>query len=95
MDAYSSVLWAGGQATAQLADGEQPAASGRRTRAGTAAAGRAGRQVTLQQLIAQRDAERTTVTLIYGNGGGDRATCHFRAVARLSATQRTSSAFKA
>jgi hypothetical protein len=86
MDAYSSVLWAGGQATAQLADGEQAAAS-RRTRAGNAAAGRAGRQLTLQQLIAQRQAERRTVTLIYSNGG-DHATGHFRAVAKL-AMQRT------
>jgi hypothetical protein len=63
------------------------AASGRRTRAENAAAGRAGRQLTLQQLIAQRQAERRTVTLIYSNGG-DHATGHFRAVAKL-AMQRT------
>jgi hypothetical protein len=56
-------------------------------RAGSAAAGRAGKQLTLQQLIAQRQAERRTVTLIYSNGR-DHATGHFRAVAKLAMRRR-------
>jgi hypothetical protein len=74
MDAYSSVLWAGGLLEAT------PTASqhGRQTRASGA---RRPTQLTLRQLLAQRQAEQRSVTLIYSNGG-TYTTGHFRAVAQ-------------
>jgi ribonuclease HI len=74
MDAYSSVLWAGGLLEATPTASQQ----GRQTRASGA---RRPTQLTLRQLLAQRQAEQRSVTLIYSNGG-TYTTGHFRAVAQ-------------
>jgi hypothetical protein len=73
MEAYSTVLWAGGQLEAAGPSADQ---HGRRTRATSR---RQLSQLTLRQLLAQRHAEQRRVTLIHSNGGSYESG-HFRAV---------------
>jgi hypothetical protein len=73
MEAYSSVLWAGGQLEVAGPSADQ---QGRQTRATSR---RQPSQLTLRQLLARRRAEQRRVTLIYSNGG-DYESGHFRAV---------------
>ena len=79
LDAYSTVLWAGGRLTASLPAGQQERQTRAAAAASTASRTRQLTQQTLQQLIAQRHSEQRSVTLIYSNGG-NYATGHFRAV---------------
>ena len=81
MEAYSTVLWAGGQLEAA---GPSAGQHGRQTRA---ASRRQPSQLTLRQLLAQRLAEQRRVTLIYSNGG-DYESGHFRAVVQRTGAHR-------
>jgi hypothetical protein len=74
MEAYSSVRWAGGLTAAADQQGRQTRATNRRQPT----------QLTLRQLLTQRQAENRNVTLIHSNGG-NYATGHFRAVIRQGA----------